>query len=340
MNKFLLTTTAVAAMLIGTSAMADGVDIKKMNVSGVDVSVGGSLNAYGGMLEEKQGRDSNFDFLGDGKLTVSAEGVATDSLKFGAELEMYANSGKDVSVDKAWLWLGTPLAKLHFGDNDGAVNLLRVGAPSLGAGTLNSSENGRAAYWMRFAGISPLMGDNIGSGTSTKISVISERIQGFQGGVSYAPTMDRGDNILFGRDTKDILEIGANYHGAIDGIGIRAGGGYATRKELSNTVTGWNVGAGLSWNQIDVGGGFTQIDNAGTKIDEYTVGARYDFDKFSVGANYALNKTPGVNDANVYSVGTAYSLTQNLAVHGDVGMIDRKGEARNTVFTAGMRVNF
>lgn len=339
MKSFLTASTALAAIAFAMPAMANGHMHMQDALPGIDVTVGGEVNAYGGFIDNDVARDSDSDILGEGKLSVSASGAAGPQISYGAEVQMMANTDEDVNVDRAWLWVGTPFAKLHFGDNEGAAGLLRVGAPNLGAGTLNSDDNGRAAYWKRFAGREVLPGDSAFGDTSTKMTAVSEPMHGFQAGASYTPTLDAGDNVLFERDSENFFEVAGKYHTVVDGIGLHAGVGMSTGEILEENVTGWNLGAGATWQGLEVGGSYAKVDIAGVEIDEYAAGVTYNFDKYSVGANYALVQGVSEEDA-VYSVGAMYHLTENFSVHSDIGMIDPDVGDKTTVATAGLRVKF
>lgn len=339
MKSFLTASTALAAIAFAMPAMAHGHMHMQNALPGIDVTISGEVNAYGGFIENNEERDSDSDIFGEGKLSVSASGVAGHEISYGADIQMMANSDDDVNVDRAWLWVGTPLAKLHFGDNEGVTGLLRVGAPNIGAGTLNSDDNGRAAYWKRFADRDALPSDAIFGDTSTKMTVVAEPMNGFQVGASYTPTIDAGDNIRFTRTTENYFDAAGKYHTVVEGVGLHAGAGISIGKLLDRDVTNWNLGAGATWQGLEVGGSYTSLDIAGLEIEEYAAGVTYHFDKYSVGANYAL-VSEDTEDDSIYSVGAMYHLTENFSVHSDIGMIDPDMGETTTVATAGLRVKF
>ena len=344
MRKLAVTVSAVALMM-GASLGAQAQDGQRghtiTNIApGINVTIGGDFNAYGGIIDDNVRRDSSSDLLGDGRLDIRASGQE-GNISYGAAMQAYADTSRDLSLDRAWLWVGTPFATIHFGDNDGVNTLMRVGTPHLGRGTLNSSDAGRSSYWMRFAGETPLLADRVGTGTSTKISIISDSFYGFRIGASYTPTLDHGSNIKFGRqDSKDFIEISGRYDGETNMISYHIGGGFITGKVAGHTDETWNIGGGVGFGDFAFGAGFTHNERNNVKSEEYSVGATYAWQDFTFGANYAYTKEGGI-DKDTISFGATYDITQNLAIHSDLGFINRSGNNNNaTVFTTGLRVHF
>ncbi len=141
------------------------------------------------------------------------------------------------------------------------------------------------------------------SGYNNKLTYLTPVFQGFQGGVSYTPTInaqsnDFGNaskpinNQLFAANTANdhygsVWDLAARYDGQLDQVGITLGGGYS-HASLQDSSAALSA-SGVFYRDNTVGGGFNGSDTVIGKLDDrkaWNVGANFKWTAFNLGGAY------------------------------------------------------
>ena len=286
MKKILLGTSALigAATLLAGAAFAED---PKVTVGGFSTFEAGYTNSqFSGGLSDRS-------FRNDNEIHFNVAGKTDAGRGYGAELDLNAdidggnalagstNSG--VVAHRTYGWLqGDQWGHFEFGSNDGAARTLKVDASNIARAT--GGIDGDFAY---FANVNTANGASNGAFSSasasgafitaprlpvengpasgfysdtwsndTKVTYYTPRFQGFQVGVSYAPSLaSRGQNntrVLAG-DASDVFSGGLNYENQFDQISVAAAVTGETAKvkdaaTFGNNIEAWNAGAKVGKN--------------------------------------------------------------------------------------------
>ena len=133
----------------------------------------------------------NYAFFMDNEIIVRANGVTDGGIRYGSKVEIEVGSDLDtgangVSLDEAGLFFSGNFGRVELGRDDGAEDLMFVGAEDAQAGTGGIDGDTQNLGQVQF----PDMGDNI------KATYFTPRIAGFQLGASFAPDGDDNENGL------------------------------------------------------------------------------------------------------------------------------------------------
>jgi len=296
------------------------------------------------------------------------------------------NSG--ITAHRTYGWVqGDNWGHLEFGSNDGVARTLKVDASNIARAT-----GGIDGDYKYFADVNAFTGEVVSGGPNgtfnasvlrsnpnfitaprlpvengpadgfstdvwgndDKITYYTPRFQGFQLGVSYAPSLtNRGELTSRVEATStgtahDIWEFGANYENQFDQIGFAAG---ATGElgNVSNDLTtvkvndirAWNGGAKVSFAGFSVAGSYgdwkNSLDVDGTDAWYYTGGLAYEFGPFGASVTYlnSTDKAEGYSDKfQDVSFGVDYKLAPGLTPFAEYTWydIDPSGNAATDSF--------
>ncbi|MDW8125828.1 MAG: porin, partial [Geminicoccaceae bacterium] len=183
MKKMLLGTSALlgAGMLATASPALAQPGPQVTPVGKLNVSVGGFARFLwvAGDLKERFNRQlSSSDFRNDTEVHVIARSKdESTGIEYGATIEFEADTSRNDNTDETWIFLRGAFGELRFGDEDGASDLMKIGAFTLAAGT--GGLDGTIDYPRTVAGAN--------TADATKIVYFTPRLAGFQLGVSYTP---------------------------------------------------------------------------------------------------------------------------------------------------------
>lgn len=340
MKKILLCSAALVGVAFAAApAMAQ-----------VDVTVGGHTKNYIGWADQEDDDDVHeFDMLRESEIHFNAEGTADNGLTYGFHVETEADGGDSFDVEESYLYLASSLGRVNLGSEDGASYLLQVAAPSADANV-----DGLRQYINPFGqgaiGLSSLEGldyDNDLSGQDEKVTYLSPNWSGFQFGLSFTPELESDADVDTTGTIADFLtslgtgsdvnsasglagfaddvtgsayEGAARYEGTFNNVGFAVGGGYATVDDIDE----WNVGADFDIGAFGVGAAYTEldVDDADADIDTIVVGADYTTGPFQFGVSYLNKELDDVIEADRYTGGVVYTLTQGLTLRGSVQYVD------------------
>ena len=305
MKKLLLVSTAIAGVAMMSSPAS----------AALKMDLGGYFDGYGVYADNHPPVGTDLHKYGirrDSDVFVNGEATLDNGLTIGAHTDIdvgnnnltgTANAGTPtVTLNQEYAYGSGGWGRVNLGVSDGAAYLLQVAAPSADSNidgirtniqALNPAANTQDA---RLAG---LLGDNGNSvtlfGASTggdlgyaqdnfrqtdRITYLTPKFNGFQGGVSFAPqpgitsatgTMPLTDPPV-GPDSaaatfKNIWEAAARWDGEFQGVAGSLGAGYSgssldgtvaaptdvTDYNITNGVKTWNVGANVAWSGFSLG---------------------------------------------------------------------------------------
>lgn len=286
----------------------------------------------------------------------------------------------DVNVDKSYIFLQNNLGRAELGGNASATQALKVGAADLARATggiagdfykfvdlarpINAAGTGRSgvASWIVTPDLPSvaLPGARTGAGgvagvpgsgvteDANKITYYTPRIQGFQGGISYTP--DAGDKGNAAADTgevtsdiEEIWNLGLNYEGEYNNVGIKASavGEWGDKEQAAVGGTAvlddsqaYELGLVLSYAGFSVGGSWADIEEFGSAVvnnDEgefWTAGAAYEYGPFAASVTYLDSEsgdratTATEMEFTNTSVGVDYQLAQGLVPYAEVSFFE------------------
>ncbi len=382
MKKLLLSTAAVAGLaMVATPAAAQ-----------VQLELGGYFKGYGAFVDQDEatGQEVNdFDIIRNTEVHFGGETTLDNGLTVGAHIEAEADGGDAFGVDESYVYFSGGWGRVNFGAEDGAVYLLQVAAPSA-----DSNIDGIRQFVNPVNYTSLLTGGtaagqianfNIGaansggvdydadpSGKSDKFTYLTPIMNGFQGGLSFAPDTDSAVEAGIGLDDQEdtigaTYEIAVRYEGQFQNVGVIGGAGYShgdNEADLLAAVNSddrevWNVGLDLDFGPFGVGAAYVEdnggLDGSATVDDEETfvVGVDYTTGPFKLGASYYdQDNTFTVKDLETkrYSGGVTYTYGPGMTLRGSVGYVEHEATGINpvgggndvdaTYVTLGTQINF
>jgi outer membrane protein OmpU len=321
-HRLLLGSTALAGagMLFANAASAQE--------TGLQVVLGGftefGINAANHDTLDNNNHNRGYAFYMDNEVIVRADGVTDGGIRYGSKIEIEAGSDLDtgpnnVSLDEAGLFFSGGFGRVELGRDDGAEDLMFVGAEDAQAGTGGIDGDTQNLGQVQF----PDMGDTI------KATYFTPRIAGFQLGISFAPDGDDNQNglgnsafIAGANNRSDMVGGGANWVGVLGPV------------DLTLSAVAMHA---------DVNGGNTAQTNAGFRDDQkaFAVGGLLGFGGLSFGVSFndfegpldvqkgqllSVGLTYGFGPANV-SVGAEQDWNDNsdnaqiFVVSGDIGLL-------------------
>jgi outer membrane protein OmpU len=295
-HRLLLGSTALvgAGMLFTNAASAQ-------ETGGLEVVLGGftefGVNAATNDTLDNDNKTRNYAFYMDNEVILQANGVTDGGIRYGSKVEVEVGSDLDtgpnnVSVDEVGLFFSGNFGRVELGREDGAEDVMFVGAEDAQAGTGGIDGDTQNLGQVQF----PDMGDDV------KATYFTPRIAGFQVGASFTPDGDDNENGL----------------GSNEFLSTADGGNGDNRKNA--------VGGGINWvgvlgpvdltlaavgNWADVKGGNTAQGAAGFRDDAkaYALGGLLGFGGLSFGVSFNDFKGPtDAQEGKLVSFGLAYGF--------------------------------
>lgn len=313
MKKLLLVSTAlVGALMTATPASAKDTFL----------NLGGYWRGYGVYADNDEAAGANaslrkFEFRRDAEIHFTGESTLDNGLTVGAHFEMkVANGSGAMEADEGYGYLSGGWGRINLGIEDGAVFLLQVAAPSADANIDGMRTNINAVVLRvndtatiqdlatALANTNAFGNDNYGQAdfrTSERLTYMTPKFNGFQAGVSYAPTTGPASNTLgmsndqtgagggisgafTSASYKDLWEASARWDGEFQGFGMALGGGYSDStnqaRYADGVISGW-AGAG------DDSGNYAIVDGLMSWNGGLSVANR----GFSLGGAYKHSET-------------------------------------------------
>lgn len=181
-KKILLGSTAlVGAAMVASAAQA------------VSVNVGGFARFQAGFYEDDFRNTTDREFQMESEIHVRAKGTAENGMEYGATVQLRASTDDSLAADEVTLWVESKWGRVELGDQDGAADAMAYYAPKIGFGQAVDADYDD---WLD-ASSKPAIGPKaMDSDDATKVTYFTPRFAGLQVGLSYAPELDNGENIL------------------------------------------------------------------------------------------------------------------------------------------------
>lgn len=393
MKRVLLTTAALVAISTIPAHAAE---------SALQLGLGGYISGYAVYTDQETASGDSrreFDFRKDTEVHLTGEVALDNGITAGAHLELLADrfDGNDdatastanasTTVEESYLYLSSSWGRINFGEEDGAAYLLQVAAPSA-----DDNVDGLRSYIDTFdylALSSATTGVGVGVGTldyahdvtgyANKFTYITPVFNGFQGAVSYTPSLSEGDQDALAAvasdddagDFDDAFEFAARYEGSFEALDVAIGAGYtmaSTERDAAGTAAVgtddlkvWNVGANIGWGAFGLGAAYLSSNNgidAAGDTDTWVAGIDYTTGPYKLGLSY-LNSEAERNAAAAidggftnevelerWTAGAIYEWGPGMTFRGAVSLLDadtaQAGDTERdaTQVTLGTQLNF
>jgi outer membrane protein OmpU len=304
MKKALLATTALAgAALLAAPASAGTVGSK----DDMAVTLGGTMWFSVSMKDQDvsagRGRGYNFN-VNETEVYVGASNTADNGIKYGVNIELNAGGGDATAADEVYAFLDSDVwGRIEMGDQDDATNRMQLGAwnahkgfggPIGGLGMLSTWGTLGGETLIARADWQPLTTND-----ETKVIYFSPRFSGFQIGATLTPdtgevsgqpaTLDTDND----GDWENVMDIGANYVGKFDEVGVGLSIGYQWGDGESTS------GSATAEEDLEILGIGGKVDFAG-----FTIGAHYrDYNETALST---ANANLGADAGDQWSIGVGY----------------------------------
>lgn len=368
MKKYLVASTALVSALIAMPAQAE-----------LNLDLGGHFRGYGVYNDNDVAGASTQDFelRRDTEVHFTGEATSDNGLTVGVHYE--AIVGGELVTDEAYAYFAGNWGRVNLGSEDGAAYLLQVAAPSadsnvdglrtniqsIGSTALDTTGSTIGAIFAPgYTGVySSSFGTNAATNTNNlildydhadfqdtdRLTYLSPKFAGFQGGLSYAP--QAGQKVLGNGqaapaaddDTnqfENLWEAAVRWDGEFEGFGLSAGAGYSTASaeeeslaagDLAGDLDTWNAGLNVAFQGFSVGGAYlnseTEVGAGAAAIDAesdtWVVGAAWDNGPYHVGVSYLdqdIELAGGEIEADRWTLGAGYTYGPGMSLRGALAM--------------------
>lgn len=386
MKKLLLASTALLGLVAAATPAA----------AEINMDLGGHFRGYGvyNDNDEVGAADSlrSFDFRRDTEIHFTGEATSDNGLTVGAHYEGFV--GGDISTDEAYAYFSGNWGRVNFGSEDGAAYLLQVAAPSadsnvdglrvgvqninatgLDTGTVLADPSGYTgvftdAFSTNVAGAGSLLldYDHADFQDTERLTYLSPKYMGFQGGISYAP--EGGQKVIGNglaqaaqdddvNQAENLWEAGLRWDGEFEGFGISTGAGYSHASaendlaaatavgDVADDLETWNAGLNVAFQGFSVGGAYlsseTALDDgtaagADLESDTWVIGAAWDNGPYHVGVSYLdqdIDFGADSIEADKTTIGAGYTYGPGMSFRGAVafGSVDETVTPTDEDFT-------
>jgi hypothetical protein len=334
-HKLLLGSTAlVGAGVLFTSAAS----AQEAEVGGIEVVLGGYteflVQAASDDTLGNQRQNQNYAFQMDNEIILSATGVTDGGVRYGSKVEVEVGGGGDagsdgdgISVDEVGLFFSGNFGRVELGRDDGAEDLMFVGAEDAQAGTGGIDGDTQNLGQIQF----PDMGDVV------KATYFTPRVAGFQLGASFAPDGDDNNNglgstaLLDADGRKNMVGGGANWVGVLGPVDLTlsAVAMYANVKGsdtaqdaqgFRDEETAFAVGGLLGFGGLSFGVSFNDFEGPleTQKGQLLSGGLAYGFGPANVSVGVEQDWNDEADNATIFVVSGDLGLMPGVTLKGDV----------------------
>ena len=326
-HRLLLGSTA----LVGASLLFAGA--ARAQDGGLEVILGGfsefGLTAATDDTLDGSSRNHNYAFFNDHELIVRVNGVTDGGINYGSkvEIEVGGEPGGDISIDEVGLFFSGNFGRVELGRDDGAEDLMFVGAEDAQAGTGGLDGDTANLGRIQFQD----------SGDAIKATYFTPRVAGFQLGFSWTPDGDdntngRGNTQFLGGDArKDIGGGGINWVGilgpvdlTLSAVGIfaevKGGNAQQTGAGFKDDQRAFAFGGLLGFGGLEFGAGYNHQKGPSDDDDGELVslGLAYGFGPANVSVGYEHDWNDNLDNTNIFVVSGDVGLLPGVTLKGDV----------------------
>lgn len=339
MKKILLSTAALAGLAMVAAAPV------RADEPALQLGLGGYISGYAVYTDQDSAAaDSRreFDFRKDTEVHLNGEVALDNGITAGAHLELLmdrADNANNTQVEESYMYLSSSWGRVNFGEEDGAAYLLQVAAPSaddkidgirpdIDTVAYDALSSAATAGGADLFGTLDYAHDY--SGYGNKLTYFTPVFNGFQGGITYTPSITDTDidalaSVVSDDDAgafENEWELAARYEGTFEALDVALGAGYShasTERDAAGTTavgtddhSAFNVGVNLGWEAFGLGVAYLTtnngIDTAGD-TDTWVAGIDYTTGPYKLGLSY-LNREDERNAAAALDAG----LTNDLEI--------------------------
>ena len=376
MKKLLLATTALAAG--GLVAALPGGPAEAQQ-KGLQIGLGGYFQAYyifGDQDKDGAGQPANSrrsdDFKREAEIHFKGTTTLDNGLTVGIHVELEAETSAD-QIDESYLFFQGSWGRLILGSENSAAYLLSVAGRPVDSSFDGADPNYRiyqpggnravAGGGTAIFGGGGFVYAPVVSGDSEKVTYISPRWAGFQGGISF--TGDNSEDAAVGQVnakggtfigmpldnrvglTTNAIEFAVNYEGNVAGAKVLAAVTYGHADVESRTgninldsdFNEFTAGFLVGYAGFDVGFGYYWTDSglrSNGDREIFFLSAGYSFGPFRVGVSYtdvsqeagtttAVNGTVRDDEFRRYAFGGTYTYGPGMELRASVQIHDLDG---------------
>ncbi|MEQ9259471.1 MAG: porin [Roseovarius sp.] len=302
MKKQLLCTSAIALGVAAAPAAAQDWNLDWGGFFNAHVAFG-DISAGNPLLAGVSWDGDSLDVHSTGEIIFTPSITLDNGMTFGINVQMEAqNAGGGVDgIDETYMSIsGDRFGRLDIGAENSAGYKSMVGAPGVTSMYINSPSTSAfipftgtgTALGFRQAGLSSYT-EVAGNNDVQRITYYTPDFNGLTLGISYAPTgvanATAGSySVNKNAVLSDIFDIGVNYSGSFGSTTIDLGARWGTGETPSLAVGAsdfetWGVGFQIGFNNITVGGSWSENDNDETLLPAGFFG---DSEGWSFGVTY------------------------------------------------------
>jgi hypothetical protein len=280
-----------------------------------------------------QRQNQNYNFFVDSELQVRVNGLTDGGVRYGAKIEVGVDGPGSATVDEVGLFFSGNFGRIELGRDDGAEDVMFVGAEDAQAGTGGIDGDTANLNNVQFRD----------TGDAVKATYFTPRIAGFQAGFSWTPDGDDNQNgdgstsFNNGDDNrKNIAGAGLNWVGVLgpvdltlSAVGIwadvKGSNGQQNAQGFRDDQKAYAVGAllgfgglsgGVSWNQFK--GPNDDNGSNGGQGEILSFGLAYGFGPANVSIGYDRNWNDNADDSNLFAISGDLGLIPGVTLKGDV----------------------
>jgi outer membrane protein OmpU len=347
MKKSLLATTALAAL--GAVAVATPASAK------FEVSVNGYMEQWFGYSDSAKSANDNSDQFvqhSDNEVHVNFAQTLDNGIKIGGRIEFEGEV--TAVVDEQYVYLDGSFGRIVVGSENTAAYLMHYGVTSNGVGIDESDGSSMVA-----GGTGNLQRTSLATAVQSDqntVTYFSPRINGFQVGASYTPTLAAADTTVAPvgeeRDgTRDnAWAVAGNYNTSINDISIAASVGYADGGGDDLVLGDENAlaaGLRLGFGGFSASLAYGEHEDDAAAVDENNFGFSlgYKAGPAGVSLGYIRGEDSDNNDQqDLIEIGASYAVGPGVKAVGSMYYLERTTGA-NTVadgiaVVGGLRMNF
>lgn len=353
MKKALYGTTALcAAGMLGAPGAA---------AESIELGLGGFMNSFvvvgDGDLDSEDDNTGSIGFWRDGEVHFNGSYRHDSGITFGAhvELEVFSDTGDGTidQIDENYIFLSGDFGRVVVGSENSAAYLMHYTAPetaiAINSGWV-STFMPAVADWGDAGEARTLYTTYLDYGNDeNQITYFTPRIEGFQLGISYAPSVtdSQGEEARGGQpadhdtDFHNGVGFGANYQGDLSGVGVAASFGYVRKQSPdrydslgAEDYQGINFGLNMSYAGFTFGGSYANIFGGEFSVGEdengdealtgsaegqsFHIGVAYDSGPWRVGGGYLWGESEDStqnsdDDTSHYATGgVSYTLAPGI----------------------------
>lgn len=356
----------IITLLLGSSLGSSAIAAEPLKVT-----LGGKIDTQVGVVDQEKafghidsdvskGKLHKFALVNNTRIKVKAESKASNGIKYGANIELYADASANADGtaspigDKVWSFIETKYGRMEAGSVKGATNQMHIYGAVVAKGP--GGIDGDYADWIakktidgkshgeRFTltpGLPTFCDCKSGA---NKVVYFTPKFKGLQLGASYMPdvqifgTTSRFQNTsrATGAEFEHIYEGVVKYEGKVSeytyAVSLSGEKGNAKSGNLDReNLQAWEVGTQAGYKNFNIAASYSDWGTSGAPVvknpnakyggSHWTLGASYDFGRFGTSVTYMNSRK-----ANLFSGSAPALLADHDLSHNKLELISLGAE--------------